>query len=204
MTAIKRILVKALPMMAIAMASTVSFAQTQTPSGPPYGPGYGMMGGGYGPGPGYGVMMGGGYGPGGMMGGYGPGYGMMRGNGMMGGFGPGFGMMVGFAQALDLTPEQQKQIYRIQDDVRRSNWALMGAMMDAQSHLRDLYSAAQPDRKAIDEAYQSIGKLQQQMYQNGVAAQHKMDGVLTKEQQERLQGFWRRGPAPAPVPAPTK
>jgi hypothetical protein len=58
-----------------------------------YGPGYGMMGGGYGPG----WMMGRGYGPG-MMGGYGPGYGMMGpgyGPGMMGGYGPGY-MMRGY------------------------------------------------------------------------------------------------------------
>ena len=59
-----------------------------------YGPGYGMMGGGYGPG----WMMGRGYGPG-MMGGYGPGYGMTGGYGpgyMMGsGYGPGY-MMRGY------------------------------------------------------------------------------------------------------------
>jgi hypothetical protein len=68
-----------------------------------YGPGYGMMGSGYGPGAMMGPgMMGGGYGPGygmgpGMMGGYGPGYGMM-GPGMMGyggGYGPGW-MMRGY------------------------------------------------------------------------------------------------------------
>ncbi len=77
---------------------------------PTYGPGYGMMGGGYGPGmmggrgyppgggddgyaygPGYGMM--GGYGPG-MMGGWGGGYGM--GYGMMGGYGMGPGMMGGY------------------------------------------------------------------------------------------------------------
>lgn len=52
-----------------------------------YGPGQGMMGGGYGPGPG---MMGG-YGPGwGLMG---PGYGGGYGPGMMGGFGPCGGAM---------------------------------------------------------------------------------------------------------------
>jgi hypothetical protein len=50
-----------------------------------YGPGYGMMGGGYGPG----WMMGRGYGPG-MMGGYGGGY------GMMGGYGPGYMMSPGY------------------------------------------------------------------------------------------------------------
>ena len=72
-----------------------------------YGSGYGMMGGGYGPG------WGGGYGPG-MMGwggggqGYGPGW-MMRGYG--GGYGP--GMMYGYGPAnqgnLNLTVDQVKQ-----------------------------------------------------------------------------------------------
>jgi len=67
-----------------------------------YGPGYGMMGGGYGPGwmmgRGYGPGMMGGYGPGYMMGGgYGPGYmmGPGYGPGMMGGYGPGY-MMRGY------------------------------------------------------------------------------------------------------------
>ncbi len=65
---------------AIGAASFTGQAMAQ-----PYGSG--MMGG-YGPGPGYG-MMGGGYGPGyGMMGGYGP--------GMMGGYGPGMGYGGGY------------------------------------------------------------------------------------------------------------
>lgn len=74
-----------------------------------YGPGYGMMGGGYGPGYGPGMMggygpgwmMGGGYGPGWMMGGgYGPGYGP----GMMG-YGPRY---YGAAGDLKLSTDQVK------------------------------------------------------------------------------------------------
>ncbi len=69
----------------------------------PFGPGYGMMGEGYGPrwmtGPGYGPAWGGGYGPGWMMRGWG------------GGHGP--GMMYGYAPPnqgnLNLTVDQVKQ-----------------------------------------------------------------------------------------------
>jgi len=80
----------------------------------PYGYGYGMMGGGYGPG--WGMMRG--YGPGygmgpGMMGGYGPGWGhgyMMGpgyGPGMMGpGYGPGYG--AGYGRDLNLTTDNVK------------------------------------------------------------------------------------------------
>jgi len=78
------------------------------PYGGGYGPGYGMMGPGYGGGYGPGMMgpgYGGGYGPG-MMGGYGPGYGP----GMMGGYGPGYGggYGPGYGRDLNLTADNVK------------------------------------------------------------------------------------------------
>jgi Spy/CpxP family protein refolding chaperone len=142
-----------------------------------YGMGPGMMGGGYGMGPG---MMGGGYGMGpGMMGG---GYGM--GPGMMGWGGP--------LGTLDLTEKQQEQINRIRDETRKAHWSLMGAMMDEQAKLRDLYSAPKRDQAAIDRAYKNLGQMQQQMYDSSVNAQKRIEAVLTKEQQEKLKSFWRK------------
>jgi len=100
-----------------------------------YGPGYGMMGGGYGPG----WMMGRGYGPG-MMGGYGPGYGMTGGYGpgyiMGSGYGPGYmmrgyggygpGMMGGYGPGyygnqgdMKLTTDQVKQY--LEQTIRNPN-----------------------------------------------------------------------------------
>ena len=156
-----------------------------------YGMGPGMMGGygGYGMGPG---MMGGG--------GYGMGPGMMGGGGygMMGGYGMGPGMMMGpyWGSGLDLSAEQQARINKIQDETRKAHWALMGEMMNQQARLRDLNLAPKRDEAAIDHAYKEFGKLQQQMYDSSVAAQKRMEAVLTKEQQEKLRTYWRRGWAP--------
>ena len=123
------------------------------------------------------------YGPG-MMGGYG-GYGM--GPGMMGPY---------WGSGLDLTPEQQAKINKIQDETRKAHWALMGEMMNQQARLRDLNQAPKRDEAAIDAAYKEFGKLQQQMYDSAVAAHKRMEAVLTKEQQEKLRSYWRRGWVP--------
>jgi len=155
-----------------------------------YGMGPGMMGGygGYGMGPG---MMGGyggyGMGPGMMGGGYGMGPGMMGGHGMMGPY---------WGSGLDLSAEQQTKVNTIQDETRKSHWALMGEMMNQQARLRDLYQAPKRDEAAIDATNKEIGKLQQQMYDSSVAAQKRMEAVLTKEQQEKLRTYWRKGTAP--------
>jgi Spy/CpxP family protein refolding chaperone len=195
--------------LALALSGTAPLLLAADPPPPPcqggpgtpgcYGGGPGMMGGGgYGMGPG---MMGGygGYGMGpGMMGGYGGGYGM--GPGMMGGYGMGPGMMGPYwGSGLDLSVEQQAKVNKIQDETRKAHWALMGEMMNQQARLRDLYQAPKRDDAAIDHANKEIGKLQQQMYDSSVAAQKRMEAVLTKEQQEKLRTYWRRGPAPEPT-----
>lgn len=154
------------------------------PPPPQYGPGMMNGYGGYGMGPG---MMGGGYG----------GYGM--GPGMMGGYGMGPGMMGPYwGSGLDLTPDQQAKINKIQDETRKAHWAMMGEMMNQQAKLRDLNLAPKRDNAAIDAAYKEFGKLQQQMYDSAVAAHKRMEAVLTKEQQEKLRDYWRKGWAPNP------
>jgi len=163
--------------LAVALSGTAPalLAANDQTTPPPYGPG--MMGG-YGMGPG-------------MMGGYG------MGPGMMGGYGMGPGMMGPYwGSGLDLTPEQQAKINKIQDETRKAHWALMGEMMNQQAKLRDLNLAPKRDEAAIDAAYKEFGKLQQQMYDSAVAAHKRMEAVLTKEQQEKLRNYWRRGWGP--------
>lgn len=159
-----------------------------------YGMGPGMMygWGGYGMGPG---MMGYGMGPGMMYGGggYGMGMGMMgygMGPGMMYGWGGGPG---GFASGIGLNEAQQAKINTISDETRKSQWALMGAMLDQQAALRDQYVSPKHDEAAVAQSYKNFANLRQQMFDNMVSAQKRIDAVLTKEQREKLRGYWGRG-----------
>jgi Spy/CpxP family protein refolding chaperone len=162
----------------------------------PHGPAYGMMGqarmGGC---P---MMQGGGMGmmgPGGMMGhggmgmmgggmmGHG-GMGMM-GGGMMGGgmMGPGgMGMM-----GMDLNPEQQTEMRRIQRELRRQNWERMGQLMEAKEDLHELMASESPDPAAVGQAHARIAELKRPLIEARVRAMNEMRGLLTDEQRERMR-----------------
>jgi Spy/CpxP family protein refolding chaperone len=122
-----------------------------------------------------------------MMGG---GISMMGGNmgpgscGMMGG---GMGMMGhGSFSALDLTKDQQAKINKIQDDMRKQHWAIMGKMMDEQSKLRDLYAEEKLDAKKIVSVSDVVYALRKQMIESQIEATNRMREVLTKEQRDQL------------------
>jgi Spy/CpxP family protein refolding chaperone len=158
-----------------------------------YGPGYGMGPGmmqGYGPG--YGM------GPG-MMQGYGSGYGM--GPGMMQGYGSGYGMgpgmMYGYGawSDLKLSPEQRSKIAAIQNDIRRKHWELMGKMHEEQAQLEEQFSSDKQDDVTLSKRHRAISDLRQQMFEQALAARKQIDGILTKEQRDKLRtsgpGMWR-------------
>ena len=117
--------------------------------------GVGMMGGGYGMGPG-------------MMGGCGMGPGMM---------GDGWGM--GPQSLPDLSADQRTKIGKIQDETRRKHWELMGQMMEEQTRLRDLYNAPKRDSGAIANAHKKISELQRRMYESAADAHKRMEAILT-------------------------
>jgi Spy/CpxP family protein refolding chaperone len=144
-----------------------------------YGHGYGMGGG----------MMGG-YGMGAdrMMDAYGMGadgmmHGQRRGDGM------GSGMMGGYGSRADLnlTSEQRTKIAKIQDDVRRKHWDLMGKMQDERSQMNEQYNADPRDDAALSKSYRKMSELRQQMFDLSLAAQKQMDTVLTAEQREKMK-----------------
>ena len=157
--------------LALATAATLGTNAGADPVPNFYGPGYGMgpgMMGGYGPG--YGM------GPG-MMGGYGPGYGM--GPGMMGGYGPGYD--------LNLTSEQRGKIAKLQDELRRKHWDLMGKIQDEQSRMFELSNSEKRDDAALSASSRKISDLQHQMFELSLEARKQMEAVLTQEQRAKLR-----------------
>ncbi|HET9700688.1 MAG TPA: Spy/CpxP family protein refolding chaperone [Burkholderiales bacterium] len=155
--------------------------------------------------------MGGGMGCG-MMGGKGGGMGGKGGGmkgGMMGGMGGGMkggamgGMrprgidvplhVTGPLSHMDLTPEQDGKILRIQDELRKKHHEVKGRMMDEQVKLRDLYLADKQEKAAILASYKRLGELRLQMVEAGLDAQGRIDAVLSKEQRTMLKShhpFW--------------
>lgn len=144
---------------------------------------------GYGPGM-MGSYGGGGMGPG-MMGGYGMGPGMMGG---YGGYGMGPGMMGGFQfgtiERLDLTAEQRQQLDKIEGDLRKKNWALMGKMHDEMDELYEpTTKPGGPDRAAILAANKRMSELRQEMLENSLDARERAEALLTPQQRDQLRRF---------------
>ena len=138
----------------------------------------------------------GGYGPGygmgpGMMGSYGQGYGV--GPGMMGGYGPDYGMVPGVMGGygtgadLNLSAEQRSKIAKIQNDVRRKHWEIMGKMQDEQALMNEQYYSDQRDDAALSKSYRKMSDLRQQMFDLSLSAQKQIDAVLTKEQRDKMK-----------------
>ncbi len=125
-----------------------------------------------------------GMGPG-MMGGYGMGQGMMEGYAQNYGMGP--GMMGNNAQRanLNLTAEQRSKIGKIQTDMRRKHWDLMGKMQDEQAQMNDQFNSDKRDDAAVSKSYRKISEIREQMFETSLSAQSQIDAVLTKEQREK-------------------
>ena len=180
---------------AIAAATVLSVAgvtaNAQSPSLPAHG--YPGMMGGYGHGHARGFGPGGGpefhgehhMGPG-MMGGFGMGPGMTgecgMGPAMMGG--PGLRSL----GRLDLDDQQRKQVVKIEDELRRKNWDVMGKMQDEMAKLRDAtWASGNRDRAAILAANKRMADLRLQMLENSLDATDKAEALLTPQQRERFK-----------------
>jgi Spy/CpxP family protein refolding chaperone len=141
-------------------------------------------------------MMGGGYGGMGMHG-----YGMMGGHGGMGMMGGGCGGMgMGGYRMLDLTQAQRTKIESIQQNLRKSHFAMMEKIIEERQKLPDLYNQENPSASKIGAVYGRIFAIQRQMIESSINSRNQMNKVLTKEQREQMQqwhrGMWRGGYGP--------
>ncbi len=115
----------------------------------------------------------------------------MMGPGMMGG-GMHHGMMMGPGMwgpsgSLNLRDEQNAKIAAVQEELSKKQWDITGQMQDEQFKLQQLYSAPTRDSAAINEQFNKIRQLRQQMWTATAEAQKKMDGVLTQEQRNQIR-----------------
>jgi Spy/CpxP family protein refolding chaperone len=104
--------------------------------------------------------------------------------GMMGGLGP-------FAM-LDLSDEQRAKLRKLDDELRRKNWNIMGKEMDEAAKLQDLYAADKRDPKVIGAAYARMFEFKRQMIEATVETHNRMEALLTEKQREELKRT-RRG-----------
>jgi Spy/CpxP family protein refolding chaperone len=106
--------------------------------------------------------------------------------GMMGGMGM---MGLGPIGRLDLNDTQHQQVLKIEDELRRKNWDVMGKMQDEMAKLRDSMWSGKRDRAAILAANKRMSDLRQQMLENSLDARDKAEAVLTPQQREQLRRF---------------
>jgi Spy/CpxP family protein refolding chaperone len=152
----------------------------------------GMMGGMGMDGMGPGMMDGSGRGGMGMGGcGMGPGGGM--GPAMMDGPGRSGMMGLGPIEKLDLTPDQRSKLNKIEYDLRKQHWSLMGKVIDEKAKLYDLYAADKPDPKKLGAVYGAIFDVRRQMIEAGIDAMNRARDILTKDQITRLKQLQQHG-----------
>jgi Spy/CpxP family protein refolding chaperone len=100
---------------------------------------------------------------------------------------------------VELTPEQEAQLGKIQQDFRMKQWGLMTQMRNEMGKMRGLYSSQTRDDKAIAGGFERMNALRQQMFENMADARKQVQGVFTKEQLDQLRG----SPPVATAPATT-
>lgn len=145
------------------LAATVTLAST-TVVAQPYGTGFGMMGG-FGMGP-----------------------------GMMGGYGIGPGMMGGCTNAsyaaLNLTPEQQKTITGIQEQASKAMWQIMETVHGQGYPMHGKLAYGPLDEAASRKSFQAMTDAHKAMFELQLNTRKKIEAVLTKDQQDKLNRNW--------------
>ena len=92
---------------------------------------------------------------------------------------------------LNLSEDQRDKIAAIQKQARKDQWDLMTQMREEQYKMQELYYAQRPDPSAINAQAAKIEQLQRKMVQANINAQKQVESVLTPEQREQMQRWYR-------------
>jgi Spy/CpxP family protein refolding chaperone len=120
-------------------------------------------------------------------------HGQGMGPGTMGGYGMGPGMMFGYTNdayaGLDLTPEQQKTIASVHEQVSTAMWQHMGTMNGQGHHMQGMFGAGPVDEAATRKSFQTMTDTQKAMFELQLDDRKKIGAALTKDQREKLNRY---------------
>jgi len=112
------------------------------------------------------------------------GMGMMgHGSGMMGGSGMNGQRATGPNQAPDgqdsLSQQQRQKIQHIRQQTRQENRQIDNKIRSKQSQLQSLMQQSSPDANKVGKTYDAIDRLRRQRHDNDIAAQKRINAILT-------------------------
>jgi len=90
-------------------------------------------------------------------------------------------------ERLKLTPEQQKQMEKMKFDLDKRQVQTRAKMETAAVELKELLSADNPDREAIEKKVDEVAKYRVEMEKNKIEQWFTVNKILTPEQQK----VWR-------------
>lgn len=129
------------------------------------------------------------------MGMMGPGPGMMGGGGMPCPIMNRMGHPMGMTAPLNLpglTEEQQREIARLQREIRRRNMENWIDIMDIRDDILIEMTAERPDPEKIRELHARMGRKQGEMLEAVVENRNRIYDLLTQAQQEQVREYQRR------------
>lgn len=98
----------------------------------------------------------------------------------------GMGTRLDLVSMIDLDREQQKQLRKIQRELDKQRWTIMGQIMEEKNNLSDLYDTETRDPAAIDQGYGRIFDLKRKLIEANVVAGNQAWKLLNDEQRKQL------------------
>ena len=89
--------------------------------------------------------------------------------------------------ALNLTEEQRAQVTKIQRELKRKQWDLIGSLRELRWKHQDALSAPEFDPERARKTFEAIVIVRREMFEAALNARMGIESALTKEQREQLR-----------------